>query len=100
MIIDAAEHVGRSFPTTEGAQLAIALLKNESIDWADLEVRVESLPSSLLISAFFNAFLQAIVDRQPELLLKAKQVKWKTEFPFQDTFIRSWVDRFEPNHSA
>lgn len=96
MIVDARDYVGKTFPTDEGARLADALLAQSGLAWEDLEVNVAHLPPSLLISAFFNAFLHRVSEKKPALLNKARGVKWHARFPFQQANIDLWLERYDP----
>lgn len=96
MKVDASKFVGNTFPTREGSKLAKALLEQHVV-WNDLEVDLTHLPASLLISAFFNSFLQTLFEEDPLLVNEARQVKWHPKFPFQQRNIVSWVERFQPH---
>lgn len=95
MLIKANEYVGRGFPPDEGKKLATALLGRE-LHWDDLEIDVAGLAPALLISAFFNGFLQEVFDRNQSLLNKAKKVKWILQFPFQREHVDTWMTHFKP----
>jgi hypothetical protein len=95
MMIKASEHVGRGFPPEEGKRLAQALLHLE-VEWNGLEIDVSDLAPALLISAFFNGFLQEIHDRNSALLDKARSVKWIMQFPFQSENVDTWMKHFKP----
>ncbi len=94
--IQAREYLGSGFPPKEGARLADALLR-EVADWDDLTVDLTKCSPGLLISAFFNAFLQRIYDQKPELLPKARKVRWDLAYPFQQENAARWVQEFAPN---
>lgn len=99
MKINASEYVGRGFPPEEGKKLADALLKRRDLSWEDLELDVSGLAPALLISAFFNGFLQHIYDRESGLLEKAKRVHWILQFPFQQANVDTWMSYFKPSRA-
>lgn len=94
--IDATQIVKRAFPPEEGAALAQTLLAKSDTDWSDLVIDLRALPSSLLISAFFNSFLQTIYQQQPTLLERARKIRWEVKFPFQRENVTDWMKKFEP----
>ncbi|HVA50916.1 MAG TPA: hypothetical protein VNH11_31530 [Pirellulales bacterium] len=96
MTIDAREVVGAGFPPTEGERLAVWLMEQGDLDWHDLTIDVRRCPPALLISAFFNAFLQKIFEVEPARLELARSIKWQPTFPFQEKNIKEWVDAFSP----
>ncbi|MEZ4297741.1 MAG: hypothetical protein R3B70_22480 [Polyangiaceae bacterium] len=95
--INANAICGTGFPTDEGTRLADNLLSQVNLDWSDVTIDVQKLPSGLLISAFFNGFLQRIYDTQPELLEKARSVRWILKFAFQRENVSRWMADFKPN---
>ena len=95
--IKADEIVGRGFPTDEGERLAKALLDNPQFNWARDLVDLTGCDSALLISAFFNAFLQTVHDRDARLLDQARQIQWQLEFDFQQENVSTWMKDFEPH---
>jgi hypothetical protein len=98
-VVDARKHVGISFPTEEGARLADSLLQLES-DWSQLSIDLRTMPAGLLISAFFNGFLQRVHEKKPELLPTARIVKWQLAHPFQEKNVREWMRDFQPQGPA
>lgn len=98
--INANTICGKGFPTDEGMHLADTLLERPNVDWSDLTVDVQKLPSGLLISAFFNGFLQRIYDKRSELLEKARATKWILLFPFQRENVSRWMADFKPNPTS
>ena len=96
MMVDGNNLVGAGFPTEEGKSLAAELLSRADFDWNDLLIDVSKCPSSLLISAFFNAFWQEIADEEADLLDAARNIKWQTAFSFQKENIVSWASEFNP----
>lgn len=86
--------VGNRFPPEEGAELARAIL-SQDLRFDQLEVDLQGLPASLLISAFFNGFLAEISEEGPELLSQAKKVTWKFDHDFQYENARRWMNRFQ-----
>lgn len=95
-MIKAKDLVGTSFPPEEGSRLATVLLDRTDVTWSKLTIDLSELPSSLLISAFFNAFLQAVFEKKPELLPTAKSIDWQLKFDFQKKNVQSWMDHFTP----
>lgn len=94
--ISANQYVGTGFPPDEGTKLGNKLLEKSDVDWDDLHVDLTSLPAGLLISAFFNGFLQCIFEKAPNLLDKARKTDWKLKFDFQRDNVRRWMDDFKP----
>src|SRR5438874_2356244 len=97
-VLDARQHVGTSFPTDEGTKLADVLL--DLSDWTQISVDLRKMPAGLLISAFFNAFLQRIYEKNPDRLDEARAVKWKLLHPFQMKNVEQWMRDFKPYHDA
>ena len=95
--IKAFDIVGQRFPPDEGAKLAKVILGRE-LEFEQLEVDLQGLPASLLISAFFNGFLAVISAERPELLSKAKKVKWKFDHDFQYENANRWMKGFRAAH--
>lgn len=95
-LIDAKQIVKPTFPPDEGASLARALLADNATDWDDLTVDLSALPASLLISAFFNAYLQTVHETKPALLAVARRTKWKLKFQFQTNNVLDWMTKFQP----
>jgi hypothetical protein len=95
MKIDAKRVVGTGFPPDEGKRLADELLRQQ-VEWRDLEIDVTGCPPALLISAFFNGFLQEVFDRNATLLDAARKVTWDLQFTFQSENVRRWMKDFKP----
>lgn len=91
----AKNYVGAGFPPEEGAKFARVLLSKET-DWNDLTIDVRDLPASLIISAFFNGFLQRIFNERPAVLPQARRIKWELAYPFQQENVARWMKDFEP----
>jgi len=51
---------------------------------------------SLLISAFFNAFLQQIHEANPSQLASARQINWNLKHQFQKENVSRWISDFQP----
>ncbi len=94
--IDAREIVASGFPTDEGARLAHHILEKHRDKLDKIVVSLRGLPPALLISAFFNAFLQHIADKAPELLGAARALKWELAFDFQAENVQRWMRDFKP----
>ncbi|XXY51383.1 hypothetical protein WME91_09595 [Sorangium sp. So ce269] len=88
--------VGTGLPPEEGRKLSETLLAIADISWADLEIDARGLPPDLLISAFFNGFLESVIKNRPALLRKAKRVKWRLSFQFQEENVARWMRNFRP----
>jgi hypothetical protein len=95
MVIDAREVIGSGFPPNEGERLADWVLKQSS-ELSEEQIDLTRCPPALIISAFFNAFLQRIYERNVKLYPVAKQLKWKLRFPFQERNVRDWIESFRP----
>lgn len=96
-MIHARGIVGSGFPPEEGTHLADNLLQRKGVDWAQLQIDLRGCPAGLLISAFFNGFLQRIVDKDPSLLDKAREIQWQLDYPFQKENIGRWMHGFRPH---
>ena len=97
----ALDLIGTGFPPNEGEHLAQRLLRTrDEIDWKNLTVDLRECQAGMLISAFFNSFLQHIHEESPELLKDARSITWTTDFEFQAEKIRDWVEHFRPQHLA
>ena len=95
--IKALDIVGEDFPPEAGARLAKAILSRE-LQLDQLEVDLQGLPPSLLISAFFNGFLAVVSEERPELLSKAKRVKLRMDHDFQYENAHRWMRGFQAVH--
>ncbi|MCI0420805.1 MAG: hypothetical protein L0312_16520 [Acidobacteria bacterium] len=93
--VNAREIIGTRFPPEEGEKLADALMR-EHDDWSCLIVDLRRCPPSLLISAFFNAFLQKVYEERPDLLRAAREIEWQLAYPFQTDNVKTWVADFKP----
>lgn len=93
--ISAIDYVQTTFPPTEGERLACALLEERLLS-EDLQIDLTDCPPALLISAFFNGFLQHVYEQSADHFDAAKQVRWNAEFDFQNENIQDWVRNFEP----
>ena len=94
-MINAKSHVGTGFPPQEGAKLA-SILMTDLEKHGPLTVDLRSCSPALLISAFFNGFLQKIHDDRPELLETARQTKWLLAHEFQKENVATWMKDFKP----
>jgi len=92
----AVEYLTTGFPEEMGATFAKRLLADGNIEIPDLQVDLHGLPSRLLISAFFNGFLQAVHELAPEELDNARNIQWLPRFEFQRRTIQTWMDTFTP----
>lgn len=91
---------GCGFPTDEGLRLADLVLENEEIDLSELEIDLTACASALLISAFFNAFLQRVHEQQPSKLDNARNIHWQLKFDFQRKNVKNWMSKFKPFDAA
>lgn len=98
--IEAINYVGVGFPPDEGERLAEMLLADTSLDWNSISISLKKCPAGLLISAFFNAFLQKIHEEAPAHFDQAKGINWETDFPFQKKNVIEWIARFKPQATA
>jgi hypothetical protein len=94
--IDAKEIVRPAFPPEEGVKLAQSLLAHPDADWEGMSVDLTALPAGLLISAFFNSFLQTVYEQKPHLLPAARAIEWKVKFDFQKANVTAWMSQFQP----
>lgn len=93
--IIAIDHLESKAPGDEGARLADLLL-DEGDDLCEFAVDLRAIKPALLISVFFNAFLQRIFDRLPESLPNARQVTWVVPYEFQRRHIKRLMSDFSP----
>lgn len=98
--IEAINYVGTAFPPVEGERLADVLFNDKTLDWSSLSIDLRKCPAGLLISAFFNSFLQKIHEESPANLDAAKTIAWETDFPFQKKNVTEWISRFKPQTPA
>lgn len=95
--IIALERIGCGFPPDEGQHLAEYLIdQDDHVDWSDLTIDLRKCPAGLLISAFFNSFLQHVFEELPERFDAAKKIRWEADFGFQQENIKQWIDSFNP----
>ncbi len=100
MKLMASEHIGNGFPPEEGIKFAGTLLSRDDVDWGDLEVDLQALPAGMLISAFFNGFLQHVYEQREQLLEAARKIRWDVKFDFQRENIALWMKNFKPFQPA
>ncbi len=96
MKIDGNTIVNGGFPPDEGKRLADVFLERKDLTWDDLSVNLEKCAAALLISAFFNGFLQEVYDKRRELLPAARKIDWELQFPFQRDNVARWMKDFKP----
>jgi len=89
------EILKNGFPPDEGRRLAEAVLNNDSVDLDDVEIDLTAMKPALLISGFFNSFLQRVYELKPQLLEVARTVSWRLDFEFQQAAVKRWVDAFK-----
>ncbi len=94
--IDGNRMIGTGFPTDEGARLAENLLAQKGLNWNELTIDLTNADAAMLISAFFNSFLQTIHERSTDRLDDAKRIQWKMKFEFQQESVLEWIYDFEP----
>ena len=95
----AIDFVHTTFPPDEGERLAEALLSDNRIS-DSLTISLVGCPPALLISAFFNGFLQRVHEQDSSKFEAAKRISWVAEFEFQNDNIRKWVEEFKPRELA
>lgn len=93
--INANRIVGTRFPTDEGRRLAEVLLSRFS-DWSTLRIDLTSCDSALLISAFFNSFLQTVSEKDLSRLNDARKIDWNLQYSFQKSNVEEWMRDFQP----
>lgn len=99
MKITARTVVGNGFPTDEGAAFARHLLEvvdEAGVELRDVTVDLRGLPHAMIISAFFNSFLQEVHDRRASALEAARSIAWSPAFDFQRGLIAGWAEEFSP----
>jgi hypothetical protein len=95
VVVNARQYVGTGFPPEEGAKLAEVLMgPGYSVQGASVDLR--KCPAGLLISAFFNAFLQRVHEKDPALLDAARKIHWELEYDFQKQNVARWMQDFKP----
>ena len=95
-MINARKIVGLGIPTEEGRKLARHLLQKVNLDWNDVENDLRECRAGLLISAFFNGFLQQVLEDKPEILDVARTVRWELKHEFQRENVARWMQGFQP----
>ena len=95
MRIDAREIIGSGFPPEEGTFLADQMLKLPT--WDNVIVDLRKCAPGLLISAFFNGFLQRVADKSPSRLAAARKVEWQLAHEFQRDNVAKWMKNFKPD---
>ena len=98
--ISALDHIESGFPPKEGEHLADYIMSVSDIDWQLLTIDLHKCPPGLLISAFFNAFLQRVYEEHPDKLEAARAIDWKLDYDFQKTNVKRWTKEFEPQAVA
>ena len=100
--IDARDYVGTGFPPDEGKKLAEALLSMSDFSWEEDVIDARRCSPSLLISSFFNSFLQTIYEDNEDFkqLDVARNLNWKFEHPFQYENAGNWMQDFKPQAVA
>lgn len=91
--IDGNRMIGVGLPQKEGIRLAENLI-NLDLDWNDLEIDMRRVDAAMLISPFFNSFLQTIYEKN--LFENVRRIKWNMEFNFQQESVLEWIRIFEP----
>lgn len=94
-LIDAKAIVQLGVPEEEGARLACALLERK-VDLVSSIVDLSDLPAALLISAFFNGYLQYFVKHQAKHLDVARATQWRLKHDFQKQNVARWMKDFKP----
>lgn len=97
--VDGAAIVGLGLPAEDGRKLAHAVLDMVGRE-LDVVIDVREVRAGKLISSFFVAFLQAVVDRAPERLDAARAIRWQTRHAFQAQNIECWMREFSPDSDA
>ncbi|MDZ4684639.1 MAG: hypothetical protein SH850_06070 [Planctomycetaceae bacterium] len=95
--LNARTIVGTGFPTDEGRKLAKHLLSNPPGPLDELDIDLRSCSPVLLISAFFNGFLQQVYESAPQMLDAAKAVSWGLKHKFQQDNVARWMQEFRPS---
>lgn len=94
-MIDVNRIVGVGFPPDEGIRLAKVLL-DKFTDWSSLHLDLKNCDCALLISAFFNSFLQTVFEIDPTKLEHARKIKWEARYEFQKNSVEEWMRDFQP----
>lgn len=96
--IRASLYITDGLPYGAGGNLAKAILDKGLAreEWDNLVIDIQGIPSGMLISAFFNSFLQMIADHDQGYLESVKGALWLTDFAFQSENIERWMEDFEP----
>lgn len=97
--LSAIDFVQTTFPPKEGERLADALIA-QCVIADDLTINLEGCPPALLISAFFNGFLQRIFEQENSRFDAATKIQWVADYDFQNENICKWVAEFEPRELA
>lgn len=99
--VDASIYIKDGLPYGAGGNLAKALLDMHLTkkDWDKLVIDITKLPTELVTSSFFNAFLQMIsdLDQNQDLLdFIRTDSTWHANFDFQFENIERWMNDFKP----
>ena len=95
-VIDGNRMIGTGFPPDEGVRLAVNLLSKTDLDWTELTIDLTRGDAAMLISAFFNSFLQTIYEQATERFDEARKIQWTLKYQFQNESVREWICDFEP----
>jgi hypothetical protein len=97
IVFQATPYIGRGLPNEEGRRIALVLLHQypESLP-AIVDLR-GCLPG-LMISGFFNGFLQQVHESAPTKLEQARQLQWRLDehLSWCQCRISQWVRAFQP----
>jgi hypothetical protein len=99
--IVAKRTVQTGFSPDEGAKLAAVVMRRAALPRTThgmIEVDLRGCDPGLVISAFVNGFLQAVVDKLGnEGLEGARRIEFVTDFDWQREDIASWLLEFKPD---
>lgn len=94
-ILNAKNIIGTGLPHEDGRKLAQYIFDNLSIK-KEFNINLSDCKPKLLISAFFNTFLQTIYDNNSSLLDSARQINWILKYDFQKKNVSRWMINFKP----
>jgi hypothetical protein len=86
-------------PAENGVRLAKALLARDEVDWDDLIIDLRGMSIELLNISFFYGFLRRIAEARPELLTRARRVKWTLSYHSLEELVATFMISFQPRPS-
>lgn len=80
--------VGSGFPSVEGERLADSFLKSPPAEPGFLEVDLRKVEPKTLITAFFFAFFERVLEENRSRFNEATRICWLTDYEFQADLVK------------